>query len=52
MKEEIEGTKRVVRIHKSKKDRQPNDQEKNTTWQTTIYKKIHRKLKIEKQKPL
>ena len=31
MKEEIEGTKRVVRIHKSKKDRQPNDQEKNTT---------------------
>jgi len=28
MKEEIEGTKVVIRIHKSKKDRQPNGQEK------------------------
>ena len=29
MKEEIEGTKGVIRIRKSKKDRQSNDQEKN-----------------------
>jgi hypothetical protein len=28
MKEEIEGTKEVIRIRKSK-DRQPNDQDKN-----------------------
>jgi hypothetical protein len=39
-KDEIEGTKGVIRICKSKKDRQPNDQEqKCTTMQTTIYKK-------------
>jgi len=51
MKEEIEGTKGVIRIRKSK-DRQPNDQEnKCTTRQTTIYKKMHRKLTIEKYKP-
>jgi hypothetical protein len=29
MKEQIEGTKGVIRICKSKKGRQPNDQEKN-----------------------
>jgi hypothetical protein len=31
MKEEIEGTKGVIRIRKSKKDRQPNDQENKCT---------------------
>ena len=52
MKEEIEGTKGVIRNRKSK-DRQPNDQEnKCITRQTTIYKNIHRKLMIEKHKPL
>jgi len=39
MKEEIEGTKGVIRVRKSK-DKQPNDQEqKCTTRQTAIYKK-------------
>ena len=53
MKEEIEGTKGVIRIRKSKKDRQSNDQEKKcTTRKATIYTNIHRKLTIEKYKPL
>jgi len=38
MKEESEDTKGVIRIRKSKKDRQHNDQRKSTKGQTTIYK--------------
>ena len=53
MKEEIEGTKGVIRIRKSKKDRQPNDQEnKCTTRQTTIYKNIQKTDDRETQTPL
>jgi len=50
MKEEIEGTKRVVRVRKSKKDREPNGHEKKI--QQDKQRKIHTKLTIEKQKPL
>ena len=46
-KEQIEDTKGVMRIRKSKKDRQRNVQMKMTKGQTTIYKTLHRKLKIE-----
>ena len=44
--EEFEGTKMVIRTGKSKKVRQHNDQEKKAKEQT-IYKTLHRKLKIE-----
>jgi hypothetical protein len=43
--EELEDTKGVIRICKSKKNIQHNDQKKKG--QTTIYKAVHRKLKIE-----
>jgi len=46
-KEKFEDTKGVIRIRKSKKDRQHNDQKKRTKGQTTIYKTIHIKSKIE-----
>jgi len=36
--EEFEDTKGVIRICKSKNDRQHNSQKKNTKRQTTIYK--------------
>jgi len=36
--EEFDDTKEVIRIRKSKKDGQHNDQKKRTKWQTTIYK--------------
>ena len=42
--EEFEDTKGIIKIRKSK-DRQHNDQKKKR--QTTIYKILHRKLKIE-----
>ena len=42
---EFEDPKGVIRIRKSKKDGQYNDQRKNG--QTTIYKALHRKLKIK-----
>jgi hypothetical protein len=38
MKEEFEDTKGVIRIRKSKKNRQYNGQKKSTKGQTTIYK--------------
>jgi len=38
MKEEFEDTKGVIRIRKSKKNRQHNGQKKTTKGQTTIYK--------------
>ena len=49
IQEELEDTKGVIRIRKSKKDRQNNDQKE--TGQTTIYKTLQRKLKIEQRKP-
>jgi len=49
MKEEFEDTKEIIRIRKSKKDRQHNGQTKKE--QTMIYKTIHRKLKIEQHEP-
>jgi 3-phenylpropionate/cinnamic acid dioxygenase small subunit len=42
--EEIEDTKGVIRIRKSK-DRQHNGQKKRKKGQTTIYKTLHRRLK-------
>jgi hypothetical protein len=43
--EEFEDTKGVIRIRKSKKDKQHNDKKKRTKGQTTIYKTLHRKPK-------
>jgi hypothetical protein len=40
-------TKGVIRSHQSKKDKQYNGQRKRTKGLTTIYKTLHRKLKIE-----
>ena len=37
--------------HRLKKERQYNGQKKGTTRQTMIYKKLHRKLKIEQHEP-
>ena len=52
MNEEIAGSKGVIRIRKSK-DRQPNDQERKMYNETNNdLQKIHRKLTIEKHKPL
>ena len=36
--EEVEDTKGVIRIHKSKTNRQHNGQKRRTNGQTTIYK--------------
>jgi hypothetical protein len=48
MKEEFEDTKRVIRICKSKKNRQTQwSKEKMTKGQTTIYKTLHVKPEIE-----
>ena len=49
LKEEFEGTKVIIRIRKSMKDRQHN--RKMTKGQPTIYKTLHRKLKIERHEP-
>jgi hypothetical protein len=43
--EEYEDTKGVIRISKSKKNRQHNGQRKMTNGQTTIYKTLHIKTK-------
>jgi hypothetical protein len=51
MEEEFEDTKGVIRIRKSKKDRQHNGQKKKYKRQTTVYKTLHIKLKIEKHEP-
>ena len=50
--EEFEDTKGVIRIRKSKTDRQHNAKRKVTKGQTMIYKTPHRKLKIEHQESL
>ena len=47
--EEFENTKGVNIIRKSRKDRQHNGQ--NRKGQTTIYKTLHNKLKIDIQEP-
>ena len=51
LQEKIEDTKVVIRSCKTKKDRQHNGQRKRTKEQTTIYKTLHRKLKIEQHEP-
>jgi hypothetical protein len=43
----FEDTKVVISRRKSKKDRQHNGQKNKTKGQTTIYKSLHRKLKIK-----
>ena len=50
-REEFEDTKGVIRICKSKIERQYINQRKGTKEQTTIYKALHRKLKIEQHVP-
>jgi hypothetical protein len=47
MKEEFEDTKGVIRIRKSKKDRQHNGQKKNDKRTNNDLQNIHIKLKIE-----
>ena len=47
--EEIEYTKRVIRILKLK-DRQYSDKKRKAKEQTMIYKTLHRKLNIEQHK--
>ena len=50
--EKFEDTKWLIRSRKSKRslsNRQHNDQKKKI--QTTIYKTLHRKIKIEQHKP-
>jgi hypothetical protein len=48
MQEEFEDTKGVIRIHKSKNDRQHNDQKKKDKQHL---QNIHIKLKNEQHKP-
>jgi hypothetical protein len=43
----FEDVKGVIGSRKSKKDRQHNAQKKKDKTQTSIYKTLHRKLKIE-----
>ena len=45
----VEDTKGVIRSRKSKKETQHNGQKKKG--QATIYKTLHRKLKIEQKEP-
>ena len=47
MKEEFEDTKGVIRIRKSKKDRQHNGQKKNDKGTNNDLQNIHIKLKVE-----
>jgi len=47
----LKVTKVVIRIFKFKKDRKHNDQAKKDKRQTTIYKTLHRKLKIKQHEP-
>ena len=47
MKEEFEDTKRVIRIHISKKNRQHNGQKKKYKRTSNDLQNIHIKLKIE-----
>jgi hypothetical protein len=47
IKEHFEDIKGVIRSHQLKKYRQCNGWKKNEKGQTTIYKSLHRKLRIE-----
>jgi hypothetical protein len=47
LSEEFEGTKGVIRIRKSKKNRQHNDHEKKYKRKNKNLQNIHIKLKIE-----
>ena len=47
VQEEFEDTKGVIRIRKSKKNRQHNDQMKKCKWTNNDLQNIHIKLKIE-----
>jgi len=47
MREEFEDTKRVIRIHNSKKNRQRNGQKKKYKRANNDLQNIHIKLKIE-----
>ena len=49
--EEFEDTKWVIRIRKSKTNRQHNDQMKKNKSTNNDLQNIHIKLKIEKHKP-
>ena len=49
--EKFNDTKRVIRSRKSKKERKHNDQKKKDNGQTTFYKTLHRKLKVELHEP-
>jgi len=51
MQEQFEDTKWVIRNRKLK-DSQHNGQRKMTKGQTTVYKTLHRKLKIEQREPI
>jgi hypothetical protein len=46
----LEDTKGVIRIRISKKYKTMTKR-KRTKWQTTIYKTLHRKLKVEQHGP-
>ena len=48
---QFEDAKLVIRIRKSKTNRQHNGKRKSAKGQTTIYKTLHRKLKIEEHEP-
>jgi hypothetical protein len=49
----FEDTKGVIWSHKSKNDRQYSvEKKKSTKGHSTIYKILHRKLKIEQHEPL
>ena len=47
----FEDTKVVIRNRKLKKNRHYNDKKTKTKGQATIYKTLHRKLKIEQHEP-
>jgi len=49
--EEFEDTKGVVRIRKSKKDRQHTGQQKRTKGQTTIYKTYNKNYRSSNTYP-
>jgi hypothetical protein len=42
----FEGAQKVIRRHKSKKDRKYNEQMKKTKRETTFHKMLHRKERI------
>jgi len=51
LQEEFEDTKGAIRIHKSKKDRQHNEQKKKNKRTNSDLQKTHIKLKIEQHNP-